>query len=75
MLEKLKEKFKNAFKSMKEDVVQNDDGAELLEIVIGIALVAVIVAVVIIVINKVNDKGNAAAGALDKITWEAGTDS
>lgn len=69
MLGKIKEKIKNAFKRMNENVVENDEGAELLEIAIGIALVAVIVAVVLLVIDKVSNKAKEAESAIEDITW------
>lgn len=72
MLEKIKNGFKKFKENLKENVVESNDGAELVEIIIGIALVAVLVGIVFLVINKVKNKGEEAGDVINEITFKAG---
>lgn len=67
MFTKLKEAFKKFKTNLNENLVENEEGAELVEIIIGIALVAMVLVAVILVITKVNKKGEEAGNIIDDI--------
>lgn len=64
--------FKETFKTAKDTVVtklKDDEGAEMIEIAIGICLAVVLIVVVIAIINKARNKASEANDAIDQVTW------